>query len=263
MLVHFNTPWLPLNWAGQGLVAVGEGRWLAGLPLVALTLGGCAFAFVIALATAERWYYSGWAGMQVSARKNKLSRSSHPTPRANIGSRLEFLLPGPVRAILSKDFLLLRRDLRNLSQLISPLIFGVVYTVMFLRPGNQMFSGAGDMPEWVLGIAHIVTTYGNIIMSLFVGWMLLARLSGMAFSSEGKNYWLLKSAPVRASHLLVAKFLVAYLPTLALGLFFLAGVSDPAEHTSGGVFIQPSCSGNVPGRDEWHPADIRGDRRQF
>jgi len=225
LLVRFNTPWLPLNWAGQGLVALGEGRWLTGLPLVVLTLGGCALAFIFALATAERWYYSGWAGMQVSARKNKPSRTSHPAPRTNANSRLELLLPGPVRAILSKDFLLLRRDLRNLSQLISPLIFGVVYTLMFLRPNSQLFSGAGDMPGWFSEITHLVTTYGNIIMSLFVGWMLLARLSGMAFSSEGKNYWLLKSAPVRASHLLVAKFLVAYLPTLVLGLFFLVGVS--------------------------------------
>jgi hypothetical protein len=96
---------------------------------------------------------------------------------------------------------------------------------MFLRPDSHLFSGAGNAPAWFYGITRIVTAYGNIIMSLFVGWMLLARLSGMAFSSEGKNYWLLKSAPVRASHLLIAKYLVAYLPTLALGLFFLAGVS--------------------------------------
>ncbi len=39
------------------------------------------------------------------------------------------LLPAPVRAILQKDFLLLRRDMRNLSQLITPLIFGVILYV--------------------------------------------------------------------------------------------------------------------------------------
>ncbi len=32
-LMHANTPWLPLNWAGQGLVALGEGHWLSGLLL--------------------------------------------------------------------------------------------------------------------------------------------------------------------------------------------------------------------------------------
>jgi hypothetical protein len=47
----------------------------------------------------------------------------------------------------------------------------------------------------------------------------------MAFSSEGRNYWITKAAPLRSGQLLIAKFLVAYLPTLALGLFFLAGIS--------------------------------------
>jgi ABC-2 type transport system permease protein len=225
LLVRFNTPWLPLNWAGQGLVALGEGRWLSGLLLMALTLGGCGVVFLFALATAERWYYSGWAGMQVVARNKKPARTSRPAPMTNAVPGLERLLPAPVRGILWKDFLLLRRDLRNLSQLISPLIFGIVYTLMFLRPDSQLISGVGDMPGWFAEITHIVTTYGNIGMSLFVGWMLLARLSGMAFSSEGKNYWIMKSAPLRADHMLIAKFLVAYLPTLALTLFFLVGVS--------------------------------------
>jgi ABC-2 type transport system permease protein len=62
-------------------------------------------------------------------------------------------------------------------------------------------------------------------MSLFVGWMLLSRLAGMGFSHEGRNYWMLKVSPVRTGHLLASKFLVAYLPALALGLIFLAIIS--------------------------------------
>jgi len=62
-------------------------------------------------------------------------------------------------------------------------------------------------------------------MSLFVGWMLISRLAGMAFSSEGKNYWMVKASPVRPAHLLAAKFLVSYLPTLALGVVFMVAVS--------------------------------------
>ena len=83
LLMRFNTPWLPLNWAGQGLVALGEGRWLTGLLLVALTLGLSALAFMFALATAERWYYSGWAGMQVVARRKKPLRDC--SPAATVG----------------------------------------------------------------------------------------------------------------------------------------------------------------------------------
>ena len=73
-------------------------------------------------------------------------------------------------------------------------------------------------------------------MSLFVGWMLLGRLSGMAFSAEGKNYWMLKASPVRTTHLLAAKFLVAYLPTLALGVLFMLAVSL-LQKASPGIFL--------------------------
>jgi hypothetical protein len=236
LLMRFNTPWLPLNWAGQGLVALGEGRWLTGILLVMLTLGLSVAAFMVALATAEHWYYSGWAGMQVVARRKQQLRNVRPAARSEAShpvtpSRvfpdlwMGHLLPAPVWGILWKDFLLLRRDLRNLSQLISPLIFGVIYSLMLFRTSGQLPAGQGDAPDWFINSFRILLAYGNVGMSLFVGWMLLGRLSGMAFSSEGRNYWMLKAAPVRAGHLLTAKFLVAYLPTLALGLFFLIGIS--------------------------------------
>ena len=234
LLMRFNTPWNPLNWAGRGLVDLGEGRWLAGFGLVALTLGLSVLAFSFALATAERWYYSGWAGMQTVAYKKKSARLiranagiDRPVPGSAslAGTQMRKLLPAPVRGILQKDFLLLRRDIRNLSQLVTPLIFGVFYTVMFLRPGGSMFPDSPDMPAIFSTISHLVSTYGNIGMSLFVGWMLISRLAGMAFSSEGKNYWMVKASPVRPAHLLAAKFLVSYLPTLALGVVFMVAVS--------------------------------------
>ena len=67
--------------------------------------------------------------------------------------------------------------------------------------------------------------YGNVGISLFVSWLLLARLAMMGFSQEGKNYWLLKSAPVSTAMLLSAKFLVAYIPTLVLSWGFLVVIS--------------------------------------
>ncbi len=204
LLMRFNTPWNPLDWAGGGLVALGEGRWLPGLGLVALTLGLSALAFTFALVTAERWYYTGWAGMQVVTNKKRPVRTlrasagtaqSAPTQANATVVQVNRLVPAPVRAILQKDFLLLRRDIRNLSQLVTPLIFGVFYTFLFLNPENPLFPESPDMPGIFTTISHFITTYGNIGMSLLVGWMLLSRLSGMAFSSEGKNYWMLKPPP--------------------------------------------------------------------
>ena len=224
LLVLSNTRWLPLNWAGQGLVALGEGRWLSGILLVGGTLGFTAIVFWFALITAQRLYYSGWAGMQVVARK-KSTRPSRTVRTNGTSTGLIRLLPKPVFAVLQKDFLTLRRDLRSLSQLISPIIFGVIYTIFLLRSGGEPPPGRGEAPDWFMNSFRILLAYGNIGMSLFVGWMLLSRLAGMGFSHEGKNYWMLKVSPIRVWQLLASKFLVAYLPTLGLGFLFLTVIS--------------------------------------
>jgi len=225
ILLLSNVRWLPLNWAGQGLVALGESHWLAGGLLLAGTAAFASVVFLFAVVTAERWYYTGWARMQVVARK-KVARPSR-TERADngIGPQLIRLLPKPVFAIVQKDFLTLRRDLRSLSQLVSPVIFGAIYTLYLLRGNGGPPAGRGDAPDWFIESFRLLRTYGNIGMSLFVGWMLLSRLAGMGFSHEGKNYWMLKAAPVRISHLLASKFIVAYAPTLGLGLVFLSIIS--------------------------------------
>ena len=46
--------------------------------------------------------------------------------------------------------------------------------------------------------------------------MLAARLAGLGFSHEGKNYWMLKAAPISTRQLLTAKFLTGYLPSLLI-----------------------------------------------
>ncbi len=128
-------------------------------------------------------------------------------------------------AILWKDFLVYRRDLRHLSQLISPLILGVIYTLMIFRTGGKAPAGQGEAPSWFMDSLNFLMAYSSVGMSLFVGWVSLSRLAGMAFSSEGKNYWILKSSPLRTSHLLAAKFLIAYLPAFVLGLIFLVVIA--------------------------------------
>jgi ABC-2 type transport system permease protein len=72
--------------------------------------------------------------------------------------------------------------------------------------------------------------YLNIGISLFVSWMLIARLAGIGFSQEGRSYWLLKTAPINASTMLAAKFLVAFLPATLLGWLFLLVMAALRSH---------------------------------
>ncbi len=220
-------PWLPLNWAGNGLVDLGEGRWISGIMLVTLAFGLCVAVFWFSLITAESWYYTGWARMQVVSTKKKTSpvgRISNDKP-AFVSAVIERLFPVPVRAIVRRDFLILTRDLRHMSQMISPLIFGLLYSFMLFRSGTQPPVERGESTAWFMESFRTLMVYGNVGMSLIVGWMILGQLSGNGISREGKTYWVLKSAPLRSEHLLAAKFIVAYLPALGLGWFFLTGIS--------------------------------------
>jgi hypothetical protein len=135
------------------------------------------------------------------------------------------VIPPAVRAIVVKDLLMLRRDLRNMSQLVTPLILGILYAFMLIRRGGEPPAGRGEAPAAFMEALRSLMVYANVGISLFVGWSLLSRLAGMAFSQEGKNYWLLKASPVSTGKLLLAKFLVAFLPTLALGWGFLVIIS--------------------------------------
>ena len=254
-LSQFNNPWLPLNWPGRGIAALGEGAWLPGLGLTLLSLGLAAGIFWISLQTAERWYYTGWAGMQVVAQKKRPARSARQAAGlpvlAGISSLAQRLLSAPVRGLVWKDALVLRRDLRNLSQLLTPLIFGVIYGFMLLRSGGEPPAGRGETPDWFIESFRTLLSYGNIGLSIFVGWMLLGRLAGMGFSAEGKSYWMLKAAPLNARQMLTAKYLVAYLPSLGLSLFFLAALSIlqkvPAADTGYGMLVLSLCLAGMTG----------------
>jgi ABC-2 type transport system permease protein len=227
ILLLSQTRWLPLNWAGQGLVELGQNHWLTGVLLLGGTLGVALGIFVFALLTAEQLYYSGWAGMQIVARK-KASRPFRvaTAARTNIlGTGIARLFSRPVLGILQKDYLTMRRDLRNVAGLITPIILGIMYTFSLLRSAGEPPVGRGEAPTWFMESFRILLAYGNVGMSLFVGWMALSRLAGMGFSQEGRNYWLLKASPVRPGQLLLAKFLMAYLPAIGLGLVFLLVIS--------------------------------------
>lgn len=223
-LARFNTPWFPLAWPGRGLVALGTGQWGTGLLLTGLTLVFSGGAFALALTTAEHLYYTGWARLQVGTQKRRPARVSRTTAVERPSWPVilaEQLLPAPVRGIFVKDLLVLRRDLRNLSQLISPLILAVIYALAIGR-GTDVPGEQGEIPAIFMQSLHYLKTYSVLMLWIFMSWSLISRLALMGFSQEGKQYWLLKSAPLSTGKLLLAKYLVAYLPTLGLsGLFLL------------------------------------------
>lgn len=223
---RLDMPWSPLSWAGRGLVHIGQGDWALGAGLVLGMIVFCCAIFLVALVAAERLYYSGWASVSVaSTRKRRpvLARGSAGGVARRGRSRTG--RGSPVWAIVVKDFAMLRRDLRNLSAMVTPIIMGVVYAILLLRGGGEPPPGRGEAPEWFMQGFRDLLVFGDIGISLFVGWVLSTRLATMGFSQEGRSWWILKTAPVGPTRLLTAKYIVAYLPVAALGAGFLIVLS--------------------------------------
>jgi len=225
-LSSLNSPWFPLAWGGRSLVGMGQGNWLSGLFFLALIVGLSGIVFWLALNTAERLYYSGWASLQKGTQHKKNHRAAGRQDGGVLRTSILLrLLPPEAGAILVKDFKLIGRDLNNLSQVIAALIVGIVFGVMLLRTGGEPPAGQGEAPALFMTIIRSAMVYGSMVIGLFVGWCMLSRLALIAFSMEGRSYWLLKTAPVSAGKLLAAKFLMAYIPALTLGWFYLIGIA--------------------------------------
>ena len=226
-LSRLGSAWSPLAWGGRSLVDLGQGRWFSGMVFLALTAGLSAVVFWLALTMAERLYYTGWASLQMGTqRKRNHRRSDRRDISGQAGAGyLRGLLPSEVLAIVVKDLKLLRRDLNNLSQVIGGLIMGVVFAVMLLRGGGQSAAGRGDAPAVFMSLVQSAMAYGSMVIGLFVGWALLARLALVAFSMEGRSYWVLKTAPISAGKQLAAKFVMAYLPALILSWIYLLAIA--------------------------------------
>ena len=221
LVSRFDSPWSPLAWAGRGLVSIGQGRWIEGTAFVLGTILFCTAIFFGALVAAERLYYSGWASVSVVGTRPRRAEPGGRvrTTRRRAGQR------SPVWAIAVKDFAMLRRDLRNLSGMITPIIMGVIYAFFLVRGGGEPPPGRGEAPDWFMEGFRELLVFGDIAISLFVGWVLSTRLATMGFSQEGRSWWILKTAPIAPPRLLAAKWVVAYLPVAVLGLAFLLVLS--------------------------------------
>ncbi len=223
LATKLNTPLSPLAWGGRSLVGFGQGNWFSGGINLALMLVLSLVIFWVALGTAEKLYYTGWASLQVgTARK---VRHNKINPEETNGNYLTSRFSSQVGALLLKDFRQIRRDLNNLSQVIGALIMGVVFGVMLMRAGGKPSIGEGDMPSQLTDILRSGIVYGSMLIGLFVGWAMLSRLALVAFSMEGRAYWILKTSPINSRKMLQAKFLMAYLPSLILAWLYLVAIA--------------------------------------
>lgn len=184
------------------------------LGLVAAGMGGLALVTgLVAYRVFDTSFREGWSRMrEVPAR-----RAPGPSvARRGWGvSRLVQPLPQPLRCLLVKEWLELRRNPRGLINLAQPLVLVVA---MVLVP----VLGGGSESEL---LQPLLFGFMLVVLAMLVG-VSPAGVSLLSVAEEGRRLGLLRVAPISMSDLLRGKFWATWLP-LALsstGVLAIAGV---------------------------------------
>ncbi|WP_022799880.1 putative ABC transporter permease subunit [Deinococcus ficus] len=192
------SPLLPPAWAAQALWQAAHGALSASLlPLAGLT----AALLVGATLLATRAYQEGWARALDSSRPNL-----DPTPKRAGWTERRLGRLGPGGMLASKDSRVTFRDPTQWSQLLVVAALAGVYliSVKAVPVPVPQFRG-------ILGYIQLAFQ-GFIIAGVAV------RLAFPAVSTEGRAYWLLRTAPVSPRQIVLSKFWGALPVTLILGL---------------------------------------------
>ncbi len=198
-------PFLPSSWASTFIWSSARGDFNNGiifLTVLAILL------MLIAHWLATKAYLEGWVRGLESSRV-KLD----PTKRQ--ASVFENLLGrfGAAGHLITKDVRLLFRDATQWSQLLILVALGGVYVV-----------SVRAVPGLDAGNAEQAKLYKNALGFLtiaFQGFVIAGVGVRMAFPSislEGSGYWLLRTSPLSAQQIVMAKFWGALPPTLLLAL---------------------------------------------
>jgi ABC-2 type transport system permease protein len=219
LLSALNSPALPSTWAGQALVAVGEGRWGDGLPpglaVAALSLA----VFGGGLLLTEQQAANGIAEM--AATRGGRRRLAVRATAVGAANGREGRPRSVALAIFRKELRTYPRDTANLQPLLFSLLMGGSWLWGALQGGPGMFGGIG----------------GNVLGALSVATLVAHHPGLSAISREGPGLWQLQSAPVSGADVALGKLALAYLPYLVVGVPFLlvAGVLTRVDLAGLGV----------------------------
>ena len=202
-------PYLPSGWMTRALEAL-SGRNLGPAfwkPFLSLW-GAAAAAYAGLLALAGRTYAAGYSGAQESARRRR-----DQTVRLSFEQRLAARLGrfgltlGRWRlcaVLVWKDRQAFVRDVRYWSQLVLILALACVYLFSIQR-----------LPLDTADLKNLVA-FLNLGIAGFVISSLGLRFTFPSISTEGRAFWILRSAPIDVSALMRSKLLFTLLPMLLL-----------------------------------------------
>lgn len=195
-------PYLPSGWMTRALEALAAGRLGTRFwgPFAALW-GSAAAAYAALVLLADRTYAAGYSGSQESGRMNR-SQAVERYPEQGMFLRLG-LVPD-VAILLWKDRKAFFRDVKHWSQIVLILALACVYLFSIQRLPL-------DTPDLKNLVAFL-----NLGVAGFVISSLGLRFTFPSISTEGRAFWVVRSAPVDLGALMRSKFLFTLIPMLVL-----------------------------------------------
>jgi ABC-2 type transport system permease protein len=193
--------YLPSTWAFDSFQAVLSGRPLAGLFHDALLLSCAGLLTCLAVIFAHRVYYDGMSKTQTApARLFKRPAS---------GRGMSAVIAGAPGALAAKEVKTFFRDQTQWTQLflIGALIVIYVYNFKVLPLDRS--------PIKTVYLQNLLA-FLNMGLAAFVLSALTARFAYPAVSMEREAFWLIRTAPVSLKSFLWTKFVIYFIPLLAL-----------------------------------------------
>jgi ABC-2 type transport system permease protein len=198
-----SSPLLPSAWTTSVLVAGLRAERLPGMP-VALLWSSASALVVIGCWLARGIYRQGYS----RAQESRPARLSSLPAFDRLLERLARPLDPRFRALLLKDLRTFLRDTTQWSQLLLLLALVVVYLYNFsVLPSNFTFATF---------FLQNVFSFLNLGLAGFVLSAVAVRFVFTSVSSEGRAFWILRSAPLTMEKLLWSKFWTAVPPLLIL-----------------------------------------------
>ena len=172
-------------------------------PRIAIT---AAVLFALFLFVARASYFTAF----VRARESMAPVAIGSKSATRVFDRLVGRASPPLRAMVGKEVRTIGRDVAQWSQvfLMAALLFIYLYNVRMLPLG-------GDARATLVA-------YANLGMAGFVIAAICLRFAFPTVSSEGKAFWIVRTAPVSYRQFLIVKVLVYATPLTLLALFLTA-----------------------------------------
>lgn len=199
------SPALPTTWAAEVLLPLLDGRDGDPLFFLGMLWSTAAMLFLVSGACVDRLFLRAWTRAQEGAAGGSAGGS--------LAQRIERLaapLPPLPRMLLAKDLAVFLRDASQWSQLVLLLALVAIYVENFRALPVAEGSPLGRF-------VRDAAAFCNLGLSAFVVTSVAVRFVYPVVSLEGRQWWILRSAPISLAEVWRSKFWIGFVPLVLFG----------------------------------------------